>query len=48
MRIDQIPDYPALQQLGRALWKMGKARGAAIVVGAGFTKNAERVHSEYS
>ena len=45
MRIDEIPDYPALQQLGRALWKIGKARGAAILVGAGFTKNAERVHS---
>jgi len=43
MRIEDIPDYPALQQLGRALWKMGKARGAAIFVGAGFTQNADRV-----
>jgi hypothetical protein len=45
MRIEDIPDYPALQQLGRALWKIGKARGAAILVGAGFTQNADRVHA---
>ena len=45
MKIQDIPDFPALQQLGRALWKMGKARGAAILVGAGFTRNADRVHA---
>jgi hypothetical protein len=45
MKIEDIPDYPALQQLGRALWKMGKARGAAILVGAGFSRNADRVHA---
>jgi hypothetical protein len=45
MKIEDIPDYPALQQLGRALWKMGKARGAAILVGAGFSRNADRIHA---
>lgn len=38
--LHEIPDYPALQQLGRALWRNGSTRGAAILVGAGFSKNA--------
>ncbi|WP_130392862.1 hypothetical protein [Cupriavidus agavae] len=37
-----LPDYPALQQLGRALWRDGSARGAALMVGAGFSRNAIR------
>lgn len=45
MKIEEMPDYPALQQLGRALWKAGTARGAAILVGAGFTQNADRLHA---
>lgn len=45
MRIEELPDYPVLQQLGRALWKVGKARGAAVLVGAGFSRNADRIHS---
>lgn len=45
MKIEDIPDFPALRQLGRALWKIGKARGAAVLIGAGFSKNADRVHS---
>lgn len=45
MKIQELPDYPALQQLGRALWKTGKARGAAILVGAGFSRNADRIHA---
>ncbi|WP_133647762.1 SIR2 family NAD-dependent protein deacylase [Paraburkholderia flava] len=38
----QLPDYPALQQFARALWRNGSIRGAAVLVGAGFTKNAIR------
>jgi SIR2-like domain len=40
--ITSLPDYAALQQLARALWRNGSVRGAAIVVGAGLTKNARR------
>jgi hypothetical protein len=35
-----LPDYPALQQLARALWRNGSTRGAAVLVGAGFSRNA--------
>jgi hypothetical protein len=38
--LSELPDYPALQQLGRALWRNGSIRGAALLVGAGFSKNA--------
>jgi hypothetical protein len=38
MKIDEITDFPALQQLARALW----GQGAAVLVGAGFSRNAER------
>jgi hypothetical protein len=41
-RIEDLPDFAALQQLSRALWREGTARGAALRVGAGFSKNAER------
>ncbi len=37
-----LPDYPALQQLGRALWRNGSVRGASVLVGAGLSKNALR------
>ncbi len=36
-----LPDFPALEQLGSALWDDGQARGAAVLVGAGFSRNAE-------
>ncbi|HZY33353.1 MAG TPA: hypothetical protein VFE75_06275, partial [Rhodanobacter sp.] len=45
MKIHELPDYPALKQLADALWKVGKARGAAVLVGAGFSRNAERLNS---
>ncbi|RQM51006.1 SIR2 family protein [Paraburkholderia bannensis] len=35
-----LQDFPALQQLGRALWRDGSTRGAALMVGAGFSRNA--------
>jgi len=39
--IEELPDYPAIQQLARAIWRRdpGK-RGAAVLVGAGFSRNA--------
>src|SRR3954452_14853817 len=42
MRLQELPDYPALKQLARALWRGGTLRGAAVLVGAGFSRNAER------
>jgi hypothetical protein len=42
MEINETLDFPALQQLARALWGEGTTRGAAVLVGAGFSKNAER------
>jgi hypothetical protein len=41
--VADLPDYPAFQQLARALWRNGSVRGASILVGAGLSKNAERV-----
>ena len=38
--LSTLPDFPALQQLARALWRDGSLRGAAILVGAGFSRNA--------
>ncbi len=39
--IETIPDYPALQAIQRALWHLGDVRGAAVMVGSGFSMNAE-------
>jgi len=41
LKIDSLPDYPSLQQFARALWRDGTIRGAAVLVGAGFSKNAD-------
>lgn len=38
--IELLPDRPAIEQLSRALWHRGYARGAALLVGAGFSRNA--------
>ncbi|WP_419826512.1 SIR2 family NAD-dependent protein deacylase [Sphingomonas sp.] len=35
-----IADYPALQQLARSLWKFAGLRGAAVLIGAGFSRDA--------
>src|SRR5665213_2003059 len=40
--IASLSDYPALQQLARALWRNGSVRGASVLVGAGLSKNAQR------
>lgn len=40
--IDSLPDYPALSQLMAALWGHAESRGAAVMVGAGFSRFAHR------
>lgn len=40
MTIEELPDFPALLQVARSLWREGTARGAAVLVGAGFSWNA--------
>lgn len=44
MTIEELPDYPAIEQVNKALWRSGRTRGAAVLVGAGFSRNAERIH----
>lgn len=39
--IERLPEYPVIQELSRALWRVGDLRGAAVMVGAGFSRNAE-------
>ena len=38
--VADLPDYPSLAHLATALWNDGQARGAAVLVGAGFSRNA--------
>ncbi len=38
--LSALPDYPSLCQLARALWRGGTMGGAAVMVGAGFSRNA--------
>jgi hypothetical protein len=45
MEISELPDYAAMQQIAKALWKQGKTRGAAVLVGAGFSRNAQLLHA---
>jgi SIR2-like domain len=40
--LSKLSDLPALKQLARALWHNGSIRGAALMVGAGFSKYAIR------
>jgi hypothetical protein len=42
MLIEKLPDYPALKQLSLALWGSGDIRGASVMIGAGFSRNAVR------
>lgn len=44
--IKSLPDYAALQQFARALWRNGSVRGASVLVGAGLSKNAKRPSEE--
>jgi tetratricopeptide (TPR) repeat protein len=38
--IEQLPDFPAIRQIQGALWGATETRGAAVLVGAGFSRNA--------
>jgi tetratricopeptide (TPR) repeat protein len=40
-RIDQLSDFPAIRQISDALWGATETRGAAVLVGAGYSRNAE-------
>jgi hypothetical protein len=42
--VECLPDFPAIEQVNKALWRAGRTRGAAVLVGAGFSRNAERIH----
>jgi hypothetical protein len=44
--INSLPDYPALEQLALALWRDGTVRGAGILVGAGFSRNASTLSAD--
>ncbi|MCA1408231.1 SIR2 family protein [Ensifer sp. IC3342] len=39
--IETLPDYAALRQVKDALWKLGDVHGAAVMVGAGFSRFAK-------
>lgn len=39
--IEALPDYAALRQVKDALWKIGDIHGAAVMVGAGFSRFAK-------
>lgn len=40
--LEELPDYPAIQQIQSALWQLGSLRGAAVMVGSGFSRLALR------
>src|ERR1700730_4866741 len=42
MTIEDLVDFPALQQLAHALWHEGTSRGAAVLIGAGFSRYSDR------
>jgi len=41
MIVEELADFPAIKQIGAALWRTGETRGAAVMVGAGFSLHAE-------
>jgi hypothetical protein len=41
MNLEDLPDFPAIQQIQGALWRTGETQGAAVMVGAGFSLGAE-------
>jgi hypothetical protein len=45
---NQLPDYPAFQDVQKALWGTGDTRGAALMVGAGFSRMATPVSGDAS
>lgn len=41
MPIEELPDYPRITEIATALWGVGEARGAAVMIGSGFSRFAE-------
>ena len=41
-KLKGLPDYPAIRDVAAALWSEGEIRGAAVMVGAGFSRFARR------
>lgn len=41
LTIAELPDLPAIKQIVGALWGSAETRGAAVLVGAGFSRNAK-------
>lgn len=41
LRVSELADFPALRQVQQALWGTKEVRGAAVMVGAGFSKFAQ-------
>jgi hypothetical protein len=46
LKFDQLPDYPAFLDVQRALWGEAEIRGAALMVGSGFSRLATRVSGD--
>jgi hypothetical protein len=47
--VESLPDFAAFQQLTRALWRSDRSkRGAAVLVGCGFSRNADTVGADTS
>jgi hypothetical protein len=44
MDLSNLPDYFALEHLSRSLWRDGESRGAALLVGSGFSRFAKLKH----
>lgn len=43
LSLEQLPDFPSLELFRDALWGQGEVRGAAVMVGAGFSRCSIRV-----
>lgn len=46
LKISDLPDYPAIQQIQGALWRVGEVRGAAVMIGSGFSRFAARASED--
>lgn len=43
MKIEDIPDFASVRQIQQALWHVGAVRGAAIMVGAGYSRLSRKL-----
>ncbi|QXX74608.1 SIR2 family protein [Methylovirgula sp. HY1] len=48
MKIQELADFVALERLARSLWRNGESRGAALLVGAGFSRFANLAAADTS